>query len=160
MRSSFKVLLVASLLPHILLPKDETTERAWNRIVPENSDDLLEIQARLQSLLPEVQGAVVSIEAQDGAGSGVIISKDGLVLTAAHVIGSSKKKMTVRLPNGERLPAISLGVPSFPTPVCSRSQNQVPGLLQRWLREEAFHWVIGVLASDTPVVLTRKGGSS
>ncbi len=109
MRSSFKVLLVASLLPHILLPKDETTERAWNRIVPENSDDLLEIQARLQSLLPEVQGAVVSIEAQDGAGSGVIISKDGLVLTAAHVIGSSKKKMTVRLPNGERLPAISLG---------------------------------------------------
>lgn len=109
MRSSFKVLLVASLLPHILLPKDETTERAWNRIVPENSDDLLEIQARLQSLLPEVQGAVVSIEAQDGAGSGVIISKDGLVLTAAHVIGSSEKKMTVRLPNGERLPAISLG---------------------------------------------------
>lgn len=109
MRSSFKVLLVASLLPHILLPKDETTERAWNRIVPENSDDLLEIQARLQSLLPEVQGAVVSIEAKDGAGSGVIISKDGLVLTAAHVIGSSKKKMTVRLPNGERLPAISLG---------------------------------------------------
>ena len=109
MRSSFKVLLVASLLPHILLPKDETTERAWNRIIPENSDDLLEIQARLQSLLPEVQGAVVSIEAQDGAGSGVIISKDGLVLTAAHVIGSSKKKMTVRLPNGERLPAISLG---------------------------------------------------
>ena len=109
MRSSFKALLVASLLPHILLPKDETTERAWNRIVPENSDDLLEIQTRLQSLLPEVQGAVVSIEAKDGAGSGVIISKDGLVLTAAHVIGSSKKKMTVRLPNGERLPAISLG---------------------------------------------------
>ena len=109
MRSSFKVLLVASLLPHILLPKDETTERAWNRIIPENSDDLLEIQARLQSLLPEVQGAVVSIEARDGAGSGVIVSKDGLVLTAAHVIGSSKKKMTVRLPNGERLPAISLG---------------------------------------------------
>ena len=70
MRSSFKVLLVASLLPHILLPKDETTERAWNRIVPENSDDLLEIQARLQSLLPEVQGAVVSIEARMVRGAG------------------------------------------------------------------------------------------
>ena len=109
MRISFKALLVAFLLPHILLPKDEITERAWNRIVPENSDDLLEIQARLQSLLPEVQGAVVSIEARDGAGSGIIVSKDGLVLTAAHVIGSSEKKMTVRLPNGERLPAISLG---------------------------------------------------
>jgi len=109
MRIPFKALLVAFLLPHILLPKDDATERAWNRIVPENSDDLLEIQLRLQSLLPEVQGAVVSIEATDGAGSGVIVSKDGLVLTAAHVIGSSGKKMTVRLPNGERLPAISLG---------------------------------------------------
>ena len=67
-------------------------------------DDLLEIQARLQSLLPKVQPAVVSIEAGDGAGSGIIVSKDSLVLTAAHVIGSSDKKMTVRLPNGERLP--------------------------------------------------------
>ena len=129
---------MASLLPHILLPKDETTERAWNRIVPENSDDLLEIQARLQSLLPEVQGAVVSIEAKDGAGSGVIISKDGLVLTAAHVIGSSKKKMTVRLPNGERLPAISLGGSELSDAGMLKITNQVPGLLQRWLREKRF----------------------
>jgi len=109
MQFSFKALLVAFFLPHTLLPKDEITEHAWNQIVPENIDDLLEIQARLQSLLPKVQGAVVSIEAADGAGSGIIVSKDGLVLTAAHVIGSSDKKMTVRLPNGKRLPAISLG---------------------------------------------------
>ena len=100
--------MMATFLLPILSAEDEA-DHAWNQIVPQNSDDLLEIQDRLQSLLPKVQGAVVSIEASDGAGSGVIISKDGLVLTAAHVIGTSNKKMSVRLPNGKRFPAISLG---------------------------------------------------
>ena len=101
------MLLATFLLP--ILTAEDKADHAWNQIVPENSDDLLEIQDRLQSLLPKVQGSVVSIEASDGAGSGIIISKDGLVLTAAHVIGTSNKKMTVRLPNGKRFPAVSLG---------------------------------------------------
>ena len=69
-----------------------TSEQAWNRIVPKNADDLLEIQARLQSLLPKVQPAVVSIEAQDGAGSGIIISKDGLVRLPPTSLAQAKKK--------------------------------------------------------------------
>jgi serine protease Do len=109
MHCIFRAVLAAFFLPYTLLPKGENTAPEWNQIVPENIDDLLKIQVRLQSLLPKVQGAVVSIEANDGAGSGVIVSKDGLVLTAAHVIGSSNKKMFVRLPNGKRYPAISLG---------------------------------------------------
>ena len=60
-------------------------------------------------LLPEAKKSLVAIEAGDGAGSGVIISEDGLVLTAAHVIGKTGKKMHVRLPNGKRVPAVSLG---------------------------------------------------
>ena len=106
-KASLVVLMATFLLP--ILSAEDEADHAWNQIVPQNSDDLLEIQDRLQSLLPKVQGAVVSIEASDGAGSGVIISKDGLVLTAAHVIGTSNKKMSVRLPNGKRFPAISLG---------------------------------------------------
>ena len=70
---------------------------AWEKPFPENVDDLTEIQDRLQSLLPSTMECLVAIEAGDGAGSGVIVSEDGLVLTAAHVIGSTGKKMNVKL---------------------------------------------------------------
>ena len=88
---------------------DIASEHSWKKTAPENINDLIEIQDRLRSLLPEAKAALVSIEAVDGAGSGVIVSEDGLVLTAAHVTGSTGKKMYVRLPNGKRAPAISLG---------------------------------------------------
>ena len=76
---------------------------------PQSQEDLLKIQYRLQKILPDAKKSLVAIEAGDGAGSGVIISEDGLILTAAHVIGKTGKKMHVRLPNGKKLPAISLG---------------------------------------------------
>ena len=81
----------------------------WKSSTPNNPSELLKIQNRLQELLPNAKKALVAIEANDGAGSGVIISEDGLVLTAAHVIGKTGKKMYVRLPNGKKYPAISLG---------------------------------------------------
>ncbi len=93
----------------LFLPAEENQSKAWELPVPSNPKELLEIQERLQALLPTVQDALVSIEANDGAGSGIIVSEDGLVLTAAHVIGKSNKKMFVRLPNGQRAPAVSLG---------------------------------------------------
>ena len=88
---------------------DIVSEQSWKKTAPENINDLIEIQNRLRSLLPGAKAALVSIEAADGAGSGIIVSEDGLVLTAAHVTGSTGKKMYVRLPNGKRAPAISLG---------------------------------------------------
>ena len=71
--------------------------------------DLYAIQYRLQELLPKAKKGLVAIEANDGAGSGVIISPEGLILTAAHVIGKTGKKMKVRFANGKRASAISLG---------------------------------------------------
>ena len=84
-------------------------KQAWKKAYPQNPEDLRAIQAQLQSLLPDAEKAVVSIETGDGAGSGVIISPEGLVLTAAHVIGSTGKRMKVRLHDGKRLSAITLG---------------------------------------------------
>lgn len=46
--------------------------------------------------------AVVSIESEDGTGSGSIISADGLILTNAHVIGNSRT-VKVRLEDGRTL---------------------------------------------------------
>ena len=70
---------------------------------------MLEIQAKLRKLIALTKHTLVSIEAGDGAGSGVIISEDGLVLTAAHVIGKTGKKMHIRMHDGRRIPAVSLG---------------------------------------------------
>ena len=103
------ILRLLLILPSLTCFADIIESESWQKEVPNNTDDLLSIQNRLRDLLPNSQKSLVSIEANDGAGSGVIISEDGFVLTAAHVIGSSGKKMQVRLPDGKRVPAISLG---------------------------------------------------
>jgi serine protease Do len=83
--------------------------KAWEKPFPENQEDLLAIQERLRKILPEAKKAVVAIESGGGAGSGVIVSEDGMVLTAAHVIGKRGKRVKVRLPDGKRVNAITLG---------------------------------------------------
>jgi S1-C subfamily serine protease len=70
----------------------------------------------IQAILAKVQPSVVAIEtsattsqgAFEGAGSGIIIGDDGLVLTNAHVIGSIGD-ITVVLPDGTRQQAALVG---------------------------------------------------
>ena len=105
----FFLLLHVQLCLFSQLPGEVLKKQAWEKTSPQSLEDLREIQSQLQSLLPEAEKSVVSIETGDGAGSGVIISPEGLVLTAAHVIGSTGKRMKVRLHDGKRLSAVSLG---------------------------------------------------
>ena len=107
MKSVFLILL--SLIIFLEIDADVVETEAWRKKVPENKKDLYAIQHRLQELLPKAKKGLVAIEANDGAGSGVIISPEGLILTAAHVIGKTGKKMKVRFANGKRASAISLG---------------------------------------------------
>ncbi len=72
-------------------------------------EKLLEIESKIQTLLPEIKLGVVSIVTEEGAGSGVLVSPDGLILTAAHVITDTGRKMEVILPDGRAVKAISLG---------------------------------------------------
>ena len=61
------------------------------------------------TLLARVENSVVAIETSsttsrgvfDGAGTGIVLSEDGLVLTNAHVIGAASE-VTVTLPDGTR----------------------------------------------------------
>jgi serine protease Do len=53
--------------------------------------------------------AIVNLIVSDGQGSGVIISKDGYVLTAGHVSGEPHKKIYVRLSNGTVVEGEALG---------------------------------------------------
>lgn len=83
--------------------------KAWEKKVPENKADLLAIQAQLQAVLPKAKTAVVALESGGGAGSGVIVSEDGLVLTAGHVSGKPGREVNIVLPDGRRVPAVTMG---------------------------------------------------
>jgi serine protease Do len=77
---------------------------------PENRKDLEVIQSALAAALPKARAATVCIELDEGSGSGVIVSEDGLVLTAAHVSTGVNKKVTVILEDGTRHQARTLGL--------------------------------------------------
>lgn len=80
---------------------------------------LLERQQRIQQVAREVAPAVVAIvtdfenenrnRAEMGSGSGVIVSADGLILTAAHVVQAVGDEFTVILSTGVRANAKALG---------------------------------------------------
>jgi serine protease Do len=76
---------------------------------PKDAKDLRVIQTQLQRVIKQVMPATVSVEVRGAAGSGVIVNREGLVLTAAHVVGRSGRRAWVELPDGRRLAARSLG---------------------------------------------------
>ncbi|MCA9023800.1 MAG: trypsin-like peptidase domain-containing protein [Planctomycetaceae bacterium] len=53
--------------------------------VPESIDDLREIEDRVQALIEKVSECTVALQIGAAQGSGVLVSEDGYVLTAAHV---------------------------------------------------------------------------
>lgn len=77
---------------------------------PENRADLEAIQTALTKALPHARAATVCLLMGEGSGSGVIISPDGLILTAAHVSSGVKKKVTVVLEDGTKLKGETLGL--------------------------------------------------
>jgi len=81
-----------------------------DKMAPENHRDLMAIQSALQGSLPAARAATVGIELNGGSGSGVIVSADGLVLTAAHVSTGVDKDLVVIMEDGTRHDAISLGL--------------------------------------------------
>lgn len=67
---------------------------------------LREMEAATLTTLENVLPAVVALE----GGSGVIVSADGLILTASHVVRKPGRKIKVQLSNGMLWPAITLGL--------------------------------------------------
>lgn len=77
---------------------------------PRDKQDLLAIQNSLVKNLEPARSATVSIKIGEGFGSGVIVSPEGLILTAAHVAQAVDDEMTVILNDGTELRAVSMGL--------------------------------------------------
>lgn len=77
---------------------------------PQSREDLLAIQDALHAAIPRVEPATVCIDLGEGTGSGVIVSADGLVMTAAHVSSGVGKDVTVIMPDGTKLAGETLGL--------------------------------------------------
>lgn len=79
---------------------------------PQTLGDFREIQSALQSHLERTRSATVCLQMGGGSGSAVIISKDGLVLTAAHVTGKVDEEIKVIMEDGREFTGRSLGLNS------------------------------------------------
>jgi len=77
---------------------------------PQSEADLLLIQEALFKAIPNAKAATVCIDIGDGTGSGVIVTADGLVMTAAHVSTGVGKMVTVIMPDGTKLEGETLGL--------------------------------------------------
>ena len=73
-------------------------------------EDLLAMQQHIRSVSGRIVEATVGVRVDNAHGSGVIISADGLVLTAAHVAMKSNRDAVVILADGTEYRAKTLGM--------------------------------------------------
>ena len=76
---------------------------------PTDAETLLEIERRVREAVVKAVPATVGLQIGPNQGSGVIVSPDGLILTAAHVSGRPGQACVVILPDGRRLRGRTLG---------------------------------------------------
>lgn len=67
---------------------------------PDSVADLKAMQTHQQQVARTVAAATVAVRVGPAQGSGVIVSKDGYVLTAAHVAGKAGRRVFVNLSDG------------------------------------------------------------
>ena len=79
---------------------------------PVNIEELRALQTQVKAVTAKVMPATVGLFVGNGAGSGIIVQDDGLVLTAAHVIGKPGQKVKVVLNDGTTVDGRSLGLNS------------------------------------------------
>jgi serine protease Do len=81
-----------------------------NKLAPADLSDLRAIELQVTKIVDHVRQSTVAIIVGDSQGSGVIVTENGLVLTAGHVISIPGRKVTVVLSDGRRVAGQALGV--------------------------------------------------
>jgi len=77
--------------------------------VPTSVQELRTIQEHVSRLVPELSPSVVNLRVGRAQGSGVIVSPEGLVLSAAHVTGPPDRRVVVITSDGRQFEGKTLG---------------------------------------------------
>ncbi len=77
---------------------------------PKNVAEMKAVEAKVKSVTAKVIACTVGVRIGSSNGSGVIVSEDGLVMTAGHVVGKPGQDVTFFLPNGKQAKGKTLGV--------------------------------------------------
>ena len=126
---SFTRLLSSALLAAALMFSGRAVaeESAPFTKVPANISELKDFQKKVQETTKKVMPAVVGVQVGGASGSGVIITEDGLVLTAGHVSGKAKQDVVLIMPDGKHVKGKTLGAdrgidrPGAPTTANARN---------------------------------------
>ena len=105
-----KTLLILGLIASAVLGQNDLLISPFEKEVPETTLDLRMIEHAAQEVAKTATQCTVAIQAGIAHGSGVIISEDGYVLTAAHVIGEPGREVTIKLPDGRDFKGETLGI--------------------------------------------------
>ena len=93
---------------------------------PENVAELRALQDRVKQTTSKVTLTTVGLLVGVGAGSGVIVSDDGLILTAAHVLGKPGVNVVVVLSDGTKVRAVALGLDAKSDSGMAKITDKVP----------------------------------
>ena len=104
-----KIIVTITALLALLQPLHAVVP-AWEKEAPETVADLLAIQKQVQKVLPKCMAATVTLQMGGSSGSGVLVSKKGLVLTAGHVSGKPGRAVKIILADGRELKGKALGM--------------------------------------------------
>jgi len=115
-----------SLDPEAILREVEEVDETLSRLVdkstiadleflnsgesPASIEQLKAMQEHVTSLYERIEPAVVNIKSNMGQGSGVVVTSDGYILTAAHVISIPNRSAVITFPDGSRARAQTLGL--------------------------------------------------
>lgn len=77
---------------------------------PQTYEELLALEEQQSKVAEKIQQVTVNVQQGTAQGSGVIITADGYVLTAAHVAGKPNRDAWILMPDGKRLKAKTLGM--------------------------------------------------
>ncbi|MBN2579520.1 MAG: trypsin-like peptidase domain-containing protein [Pirellulales bacterium] len=79
-------------------------------VAPKNPAELGALEQQIKAVAAKATPAVVGVQIGNSRGSGVIVSRDGLVLTAGHVVGKSNQPVTFFFSDGKTAKGKTLGI--------------------------------------------------